>query len=405
MDFRDLLATGATVAGIYGALNPDSKIGQFLGSGSRRQPVGYTGGIPEYQIERSLLPDAFATTTPTGEPRRPGSGGRRYFTDTSFTPTGEVMSPALAPTGNSSQGIYNALPQEAVVGLLRSMFGAGGVGGTTGGVGGVGGTTGGVGGVGGTKPPATKYTDAQVAETVSALASQYPDNQELYRQIGQRIADSGVPIEDAAQQLSRIVRIDGQTVTPQEIIDTYRSFGFAADGAGGTKPPATKYTDAQVAETISALASQYPDNQELYRQIGQRIADSGVPIEDAAQQLSRIVRIDGQTVTPQEIIDTYRSFGFAAGGLASLPQARGYYLGGSTDGMADRIPATINGRQPAALSDGEFVIPADVVSHLGNGNSDAGAQTLYSMMDRVRQARTGRKEQGRKIDPNKFTPA
>ena len=50
--------------------------------------------------------------------------------------------------------------------------------------------------------------------------------------------------------------------------------------------------------------------------------------------------------------------------------------------MADLIPATIDGTQPAALSDGEFVIPADVVSHLGNGNSEAGAEQLYSMMDR-----------------------
>ena len=91
----------------------------------------------------------------------------------------------------------------------------------------------------------------------------------------------------------------------------------------------------------------------------------------------------------------------AGGGLASLPH-QGYYLGGSTDGMADQIPAMIGNSQPAALSDGEFVIPADVVSHLGNGNSDAGAQELFSMMDRVRKDRTGRTEQGKKIDPNKY---
>ena len=95
--------------------------------------------------------------------------------------------------------------------------------------------------------------------------------------------------------------------------------------------------------------------------------------------------------------------GMAQGGLASVaPQAQGYYLGGSTDGMADQIPATIDNAQPAALSDGEFVIPADVVSHLGNGNSDSGAQQLYGMMDRIRKARTGTKEQGRQINPQKF---
>ena len=71
----------------------------------------------------------------------------------------------------------------------------------------------------------------------------------------------------------------------------------------------------------------------------------------------------------------------AQGGLMNL--ARGRYLNGSTDDMADKIPANIDGKQEARLSHGESVIPADVVSHLGNGNSEAGAQELYSMMDRI----------------------
>ena len=96
--------------------------------------------------------------------------------------------------------------------------------------------------------------------------------------------------------------------------------------------------------------------------------------------------------------------GMAQGGIASM-KPKGYYLGGTTDGMADKVPATIDNQQPAALSDGEFVVPADVVSHLGNGNSNAGAQQLYSMMDNIRQARTGNKQQGKQINPNKFMPA
>jgi hypothetical protein len=93
---------------------------------------------------------------------------------------------------------------------------------------------------------------------------------------------------------------------------------------------------------------------------------------------------------------------FASGGLAAL--AKGRYLDGDTDGMADEISTTIDDDQEAALSHGEFVIPADVVSHLGNGNSDAGAKKLYQMMDRIREARTGTKEQGKKINPDKFMP-
>ena len=78
------------------------------------------------------------------------------------------------------------------------------------------------------------------------------------------------------------------------------------------------------------------------------------------------------------------------------------FLSGGGDGMSDDIKATINGKQPARLADGEFVIPADVVSHLGNGSSKAGAKRLYNMMDKVRVARTGNKKQGKEINPNKF---
>jgi len=95
-------------------------------------------------------------------------------------------------------------------------------------------------------------------------------------------------------------------------------------------------------------------------------------------------------------------YDFARGGRINM--AKGRYLQGNTDGMADKIPARIGQKQPAALSHGEFVVPADVVSHLGNGNSDAGAKKLYQMMDRIRVARTGNKKQGKQINPDKFMP-
>ena len=97
----------------------------------------------------------------------------------------------------------------------------------------------------------------------------------------------------------------------------------------------------------------------------------------------------------------------ASGGLMDLAgggqPAR--YLRGGTDGMADKIKTDIDGKQPARLSHGEFVIPADVVSHLGNGNSDAGADVLYDMMAKVRKARTGTPKQGKQINPQKMIPA
>jgi hypothetical protein len=89
----------------------------------------------------------------------------------------------------------------------------------------------------------------------------------------------------------------------------------------------------------------------------------------------------------------------------TLGYARGGYLDGQGDGMSDSIPATIEGKQPARLADGEFVVPADVVSHLGNGSSKAGSKRLYAMLDKVRHARTGNKKQGKEINPAKYMPA
>ena len=92
-------------------------------------------------------------------------------------------------------------------------------------------------------------------------------------------------------------------------------------------------------------------------------------------------------------------------GLRLLAEG-GYLDGGNVgDGMSDDIPATINGNEPAALADGEFVVPADVVSHLGNGSSNAGSRKLYEMMDEVRRARTGNEKQGKQINPERYMPA
>lgn len=99
--------------------------------------------------------------------------------------------------------------------------------------------------------------------------------------------------------------------------------------------------------------------------------------------------------------------GMADGGSTDLGgySDGGRMLKGPGDGMSDSIPASIAGKRPARLARDEFVVPADVVSHLGNGSSDAGAKQLYAMMDRVRSARTGNKKQGREINARKYLSA
>jgi hypothetical protein len=100
----------------------------------------------------------------------------------------------------------------------------------------------------------------------------------------------------------------------------------------------------------------------------------------------------------------------AAGGLSDLGgySDGGRLLRGPGDGVSDSIPAQIGDKQPARLADGEFVVPARIVSELGNGSTDAGARQLYKMMDRVQQARgktTGKSKVAKNTNAAKYLPA
>ena len=153
-------------------------------------------------------------------------------------------------------------------------------------------------------------------------------------------------------------------------------------------------------ETVQAELDKVNEQNTLDYLTGLSDEEVGALINDNKLSTGQAVKIYQDRypgLTEADVEAALKAQGYAQGGNVS-----GYYLGGTTDGMADQIPATINDMQPAALSDGEFVIPADVVSHLGNGNSDAGAKELYSMMDRIRRDRTGTTKQGKEIDPNKY---
>jgi hypothetical protein len=98
---------------------------------------------------------------------------------------------------------------------------------------------------------------------------------------------------------------------------------------------------------------------------------------------------------------------FAAGGIANLGgySDGGRLLKGPGDGVSDSIPAMIGKRQPARLADGEFVIPARIVSELGNGSTEAGARKLYAMMDRIKKARSKAKNIAADTKSDKHLPA
>jgi hypothetical protein len=106
--------------------------------------------------------------------------------------------------------------------------------------------------------------------------------------------------------------------------------------------------------------------------------------------------------------------GYARGGNVGSEANLGDYsdggrlLKGPGDGVSDSIPASIGGRQPARLADGEFVIPARIVSELGNGSTEAGARKLYAMMERVQASRKksiGKKKVAVNSKADKHLPA
>ena len=99
--------------------------------------------------------------------------------------------------------------------------------------------------------------------------------------------------------------------------------------------------------------------------------------------------------------------GVGSAGIASLPPA---YLHGDGDAMSDSIPAYIDGQgkkpqEPIRVADGEYVVPGDAVSHLGNGSSNAGAKRLDKMVKGIRAARTGTVKQAPQVNVKKFLPA
>ena len=106
----------------------------------------------------------------------------------------------------------------------------------------------------------------------------------------------------------------------------------------------------------------------------------------------------------------YAAGGNVGGGISHLGDYSdgGRLLKGPGDGVSDSIPASIGNRQPARLADGEFVVPARIVSEIGNGSTEAGARKLYAMMDRVQRARrktTGKNQVAANTKAERLLPA
>ena len=183
---------------------------------------------------------------------------------------------------------------------------------------------------------------------------------------------------------------------------TYNSSGLAS--IEGAQPAQTNAADNINAALQQQLARQGPSTQfaappSVQAPQAQR---STPPDQDQTASLVKLrevaMKARGPSAGADAAGDVYSagSVQYAAGGLSGLPTQ--YNLGGYSDGgrllkgpgdgVSDCIPARIGNRQPARLADGEFVIPARIVSELGNGSTDAGARRLYAMMDRIQKSRS-----------------
>lgn len=180
----------------------------------------------------------------------------------------------------------------------------------------------------------------------------------------------------------------------QPVTNTYKdTFAMPWQKKGATTADASSaVTVANPASTSTASVESPADRAKRFGALVPAARDFNAEMNALAAQSANTAN----TMIPNQT----QPVTLAKGGIADLPR----YLRGQTDGMADKINTTIDDSEPAKLSHGEFVIPADVVSHLGNGNSDAGADKLYQMMARIRKARTGNPEQGKRINPDKFMP-
>jgi len=316
IDWRKVLGTGAAGYGVVRALDATNNlegIKNFLGLNEQNKvPVGYQGGIPRYTGVRQQVPMYFSTDQAAYDPnRRPGGGGRRYFTDFQRVPTSGNI-PAAEAAADAEKWRLAAENLGSLGRETRPVYGQ-------------------------TNPQIQqKYTDIQ------ALGHSPESN---YREMLDYANRFGVGLGQLAQA----------TGYPYaDVQQTMRQFS----GTATPKVPTTQQYDPQnIQNTLNRL---------MY---GAEPAPTGMKM----------------------------------GGLASLNR-KGMYLGGSTNGMADSIPATINGSQPAALSDGEFVIPADVVSAVGGGNSNAGAKQFYDMMDNIRRQAYGRRQQINPVNLRKAFP-
>jgi len=194
-----------------------------------------------------------------------------------------------------------------------------------------------------------------------------------------------IPKYTASRSQLPIPRSTSQSAYPQ--MPPNMMAGLGRPGMMGRRPAPAQYSPLQ--QSMAAPARRPGSGGVSYfspmRYIPQGATGGGAPPPGPSDVAPPMPGVG----LPDESYKVFAAGGMAQGGLGSLGHYSdgGRLLRGPGDGVSDSIPATIGENQPARLADGEFVIPARIVSEIGNGSTEAGARKLYAMMDRIQEAR------------------
>jgi hypothetical protein len=352
---------------------------------SEREPSEfYTSGI----VPEGMTFDSMGNMVPVGDPSA-----------ASADPTGEAQAYLNAIQGGKDVNLAGAL--KSFKGLLSGSSSMGSLGQMA--------------GIAGLSALFNKLTGGGLGQSGQGVYKGYQGSIPKYTASRQQYALPVVPLSAANQA----------KVTDQGIKSIFGQEGFTNDRAartmykyGLTPERVANVMNAPVADVQSAyhkalgpnqglLGGMYgPYNQTTHPARGDNTGARGMDYEYrrpgsggityfSPMQYNKVVppaavAPPAETVAaPVEVAAAGGLMGYARGGIANLGDYSdgGRLLRGPGDGVSDSIPATIAGKQPARLADGEFVIPARIVSEIGNGSTEAGAKKLYAMMDRVQNVR------------------
>jgi hypothetical protein len=244
------------------------------------------------------------------------------------------------------------------------------------------------------------YMTGMESNTLNPSGSIQGMQQNMPNQMGVNMPNPNAPM---ANNVSNVYAMPTQMPVPKTVL------GYADAGVTTSDPmdyganPVTAIPADQIYAINPATRNPYaPD-------VIRSVQGTGIPGLLAEQMAQRSIASDPQAQRAMPAV-SMSATGGTQGGHYNLGDYSdgGRLLRGPGDGISDSIPATIGHKQPARLADGEFVVPARIVSELGNGSTDAGARKLYAMLDRIQSARSktvGKGKVARNSYADKYLPA